>query len=367
MKYNFFFASPTAVLGGAERVMFNIIMMLLEEGHHVTMYVMSRGEQEGWDKIKDHPNLNFIVKNYGSEKTSLPMFLLSLIYLSYKNNYDFSFSSHTHVNGVLSFMRKLGLFKTKYLISRESTVIFERFFGLWRFIFKLIYRFMYGKQDLIICQTERMETSLIANLGYAPAKVIEVFPNPVNLTYISEQLASSQLEKKPFSTLIVGCGRLISLKKFDHLIISFANVASDFPNTGLVIIGDGPERESLAKLVETLDLTDRVIFTGKISNPIQWFAKADIGIISSEIEGFPNVLIEMMASGSKQIITTPCTDGVNSIPYISITQDCSIEAIETSLRANLKNPIDNSFNNKEYINQNRSVEAFWQKVEELIK
>ncbi len=366
LSKTFFLASPTAVLGGAERIIFNIVMMLLEDGHHVTVYIMSRGEQVGWDKIKDHPNLKFIIKNYKSEKTSLPMFLLSLIYLSYKNKYDYSFSSHTHVNGVLSFMRRLKLFRTKYLISRESTFIFERFFGIWRTIFKFIYRFMYGKQDLIVCQTERMKESLVKNLGYMPAKKIEVISNPVNIDYINYQLSNSQIDK-PFRTLIIGCGRLIPLKQFDFLIKAFSNLEKIFPEVGLVIIGDGPERKNLESLVETLNLSQKVIFTGKISNPIQWFAQADIGVISSEIEGFPNVLIEMMAAGSKQIITTPCTDGVNSIPYISITQDCSIEAIETSLRTYLKNPVDNSVSNKEYIHQNRSVEAFWQKVEGFIK
>ena len=243
MKY-FFFASPTAVLGGAERTMFNIVMMLLKNGHHVTVYIMSRGEQLGWEKIKDHPNLKFVIKNYGSEKTSLPMFLISLIYLSYKNKYDYSFSSHTHVNGVLSFMRRLRLFRTKYLVSRESTFIFERFFGLWRLVFKLIYRFMYGKQDLIICQTERMKSSLIQNLGFKPANKIEVISNPVNIDYINQQLANSQIEK-PFPILIVGCGRLIPLKKFDLLIEAFSMVEVNFPDVGLVIIGDGPERQHI--------------------------------------------------------------------------------------------------------------------------
>ena len=366
MKNKALFVFPTAILGGAERVMFNLIYFLLNKNYVVTVYIMSRGKQSGWEIIESHPNINLIIKNYPSEKTSLIPFLIDIYKLSYSNNFNYTFSSHTHINALLSFLKKLKLFKSKFLLARESTFIFERFFGIWRTIFKFIYRFMYGKQDLIICQTDRMKESLIKNLGYMPAKKIEVISNPVNIDYINYQLANSQIDK-PFRTLIVGCGRLIPLKQFDFLIKAFSKLENIFPEVGLVIIGDGPERKNLESLVETLNLSQQVIFTGKISNPIQWFAQADIGVISSEIEGFPNVLIEMMAAGSKQIITTPCTDGVNSIPYISITQDCSIEAIETSLRAYLKNPIDNSFKNKEYIHQNRSVEAFWQKVEGFIK
>ncbi|ENV43183.1 glycosyltransferase [Acinetobacter schindleri] len=364
---NYLFVSPTAVLGGAERVMFNIILTLLDNGNYVTLYIMSRGEQSGWDLIKNHPNFNLIIKKYNSEKTSLPMLLFSLFYLSHTRKYDFGFSTHSHVNGIMSLMRKLKLLKVDFLISRESTVVFERYYGVWKIIFKLIYRFMYGSQDLVICQTERMKVSLINNLGYKPAKKIKVVPNPINISYIETQLLNNKNLVKPFNTLIVGCGRLISLKKFDYLIEAFASISSVFPEVGLVIIGDGPEKSKLIALVDSLDIKDKVIFTGKISNPIQWFAQAEIGVVSSELEGFPNVLIEMMASGIKQIITTPCSDGVNEIPNIDVTDSCSINDIKESINKSLINPIDYSFEYKDYVYNKRSTDNFLNKVEVLLK
>ena len=364
---NFFFVSPTAVLGGAERNMFNLVSYLLENEYMVTMFIMSRGEQKGWESIIDHPNFTMIVKDYKSEKTSLPVFFFNLIYLSHKNNYDYAFSSHTHTNSVLSAMRKFKLFKCKNLISRESTFIFERFYGIKRFYFKQMYKYMYGSQDLAICQTENMKSSLVNNLGFKPANKIEAVSNPVNLSYIQKNLDENILITKPFQTLIIGCGRLIPLKKFDFLIQAFSEIEEKFPTSGIVIIGDGPERARLESLVHSLGLESKVIFTGKIRNPIKWFSKADVGIISSEIEGFPNVLIEMMASGTKQIITTPCTDGVNDIPYITIAESCSVKDIKNSLESYLKNPTDNSNNNRKYIEDNRSVREFWNKVLEHIE
>lgn len=367
MNKGYLFVFPSAVLGGAERVMFNLIHYKLKENHKVTVLIMTRGKQPGWESILNHPNLTLIVKDYKSEKSSLPNVLLNLIYLSRKNSYNYTFSSHTHVNGMLSFMRKLKLLKTEYLIARESTFIFERYHGLWRTIFKFIYRFMYGKQDLLICQTENMKSSLIHSLGFKPNDKIEVVPNPVNLDYIQKQISNSDLIVKPFDILIVGCGRLITLKKFDLLIEAFANLTHQFPQAGIVIIGDGPEGDNLNNLVQNLGLESKVIFTGKISNPIQWFNNADIGIICSEIEGFPNVLIEMMASGTKQVITTPCTDGVNHIPYITVAKSCSLQAIEDSLKTNLVGLTNNSKNNREYIEENRSVEVFWKKVVQYLE
>ena len=366
MQYKFLFVSPTAVLGGAERNMFNLITYLLENNHKVTMFIMSRGKQSGWDSILTHPNFKMIIKEYNSEKTSLPTFFFNIGYLSHKNTYDYTFSSHTHVNGALSLMRKLKILKTKSLISRESTFIFERHQGAFRTLLEFIYKFMYGSQDLVICQTERMKTSLIQNLGFMPAKKIEVIPNPVSISYITRQLNQDDLNKKPFEQLIVACGRLIELKKFDWLIKAFSNIAEEFPKAGIVIIGDGPERENLISLTKRLGVEDRIIFTGKIGNPIQWFSKADVGVISSEIEGFPNVLIEMMASGTKQVITTPCTDGVNNIPYIAVSESCSRQALQKSLTEQLNYPVDNSTNNRRYIEEHRSLKAFWNKVQEYL-
>lgn len=363
---NFLFVSPTAVLGGAERTMFNLITKLLDDGNEVTLYIMSRGKQDSWNNLETHPNFKMIAKNFSSEKTSLPAFFINLFLITWAEPYDYTFSSHTHVNGALSLMRKLKILRTNRLISRESTFIFDRFEGLPRQLFKFIYRYMYGSQDLVICQTDRMRSSLINSLGFKPSQNIQVIPNPVNMNYINKQLGLSDLTDKPYNRLIVSCGRFIPLKQFDILVKAFESISVQFPDAGLVIIGDGPEREKIEQLIKQLSLEDKVILTGKISNPIKWFNKADIGIISSSIEGFPNVLLEMMASGTKHIITTPCTDGVNNIPYITVAHSTSEDSISNTLRSCLANPVDNSVNNQKYIQDNRSVDIFWDRVQGLI-
>ncbi|WP_340600813.1 glycosyltransferase [Acinetobacter sp. HZNU-JH01] len=358
-KKNHLFLFPTAVLGGAERVMFNIIYYLLLEGHNVTVVIMSRGRQDGWERLEKFQRFNLVVYNYKSEKKAIIPLILGLIKISY-NNFDYLFSSHTHMNGVLSFLKKIGFFRNSILISRESTVIFERFFGIWRIIFKFIYNFMYGRQDLIICQTEKMKNSLETALGYTPAKKMEVIPNPVNIDYIENSI--SKIEKQD---LIVACGRFIPLKKFDYLLQAFSEINSQYPNYKLVLIGEGPEESKLKTLVEALGITQSVIFTGKISNPIQWFANSKLGVISSEIEGFPNVLIEMMAAGIDYVISTPCTDGVYELPHIHVTQECSVNELKIALQHALESQFNYSLTYQNYIAENRSVSSFWNKVLEL--
>lgn len=363
MEYrNYLFVSPTAILGGAERVMFNLMFSLLEDGHKVIFVCMSRGKQSGWDELLKYENFHPHFKEYPSEKTSIFPFIKFIYKISREQDIHLTFSSHTHVNGLLSFLRKIKILNTKYLISRESTVIFDRFFGIWRYIFLFIYKFLYGKQDLLISQTEYMKSQLIKSLRKAPCKKIEVLDNPVNFNYINLKLNENNiLEYNSNKKIIVGCGRFISLKKFDNLILAFSQMEKR-ENYILVLIGDGPERSNYEKIVNDNHLNESVIFTGKILNPLSLFAISDIGVISSKIEGFPNVLLEMMAAGTKKIMSTPCSPGVMKLPNISLTKSCNVKDILLVLNELAERNESNCLVYKDYIKSHRSSEIFIKKI-----
>lgn len=354
----YLFVSPTAVLGGAERVMFNLMFSLLEDGHIVIFICMSRGKQSGWDELLKYKNFYPYFKEYPSEKTSVLPFIKFIYKISREQDIHLTFSSHTHINGLLSFLRKIKILNTEYLVSRESTVIFDRFFGVWRYIFLFIYKFMYGKQDLLISQTDYMQSQLIKSLRKAPCEKIKVLDNPVNFNYINLKLnENNTLEYNFTKKIIVGCGRFISLKKFDNLILAFSQMKQR-ENYILVLIGDGPERSNYEKIVNDNYLNESVIFTGKILNPLSLFAISDIGIISSEIEGFPNVLLEMMASGTKKIISTPCSPSVMKLPNIYMTKSCSVEDILFTLNKLTVCNESNYLVYKDYIKDYRSSDIY---------
>lgn len=357
---------PTAILGGAERVMFNLALYLLDSGHSVTIYCMSRGRQPGWERIEGYEKCTLLFREYPSEKKSLVSFLYNIFSMSRQFDYDYVFSSHTHINGLLSLFLKLRVLKCRYLISRESTFIFDRFFGFKRMVFYFLYRFFYGSQSLLICQTEGMKHSLLRNLNFSPVKNIKVIGNPVDLNYISERAQGGAVSLVDSSIKIVSCGRLVPVKAFDVLIEAYAKSLTFFSNTHLYIIGDGVEHERLRLLINSLDLNERVTMLGRLENPMPWFAIADIGIVSSEREGFPNVLIEMMASGTKRVITTPCSDGVFGIPGVVVSNDCSAESLSEKIFNILNDFDDKSLIYKGYVRESRSVEGFWLEVKSAL-
>ena len=83
-------------------------------------------------------------------------------------------------------------------------------------------------------------------------------------------------------------------------------------NIKLYIVGEGTERKKLEQQVLELGLENKVIFLGKKSNPYIYMKNADLFILSSRFEGFPNVLLEANACGTYAICNN-ILGGVNEI------------------------------------------------------
>ncbi|OQY38304.1 MAG: hypothetical protein B6229_06205 [Spirochaetaceae bacterium 4572_7] len=85
--------------------------------------------------------------------------------------------------------------------------------------------------------------------SFLPEKKKEVIYNPTELHFLEDK-SLLDLSKKN----IIAMGRLVPLKGFDLLIKAFSLIAEDYPNWNLSFIGDGPERNSLIKLIESYGL-----------------------------------------------------------------------------------------------------------------
>ena len=162
---------------------------------------------------------------------------------------------------------------------------------------------LYPHADAVIVQTIR------AASFFPKQSLLHVIPNPI--IPCSKEDVERSLPRIPKHS-VIAMGRFVEQKGFDLLIWAFSSLRELFPQWHLAILGDGPLRPELAQLVGELGVTDRVLLPGQVKNPPAVLSQADIFVLSSRFEGFPNALCEAMACGLA-VIATDCPSGPREI------------------------------------------------------
>lgn len=101
----------------------------------------------------------------------------------------------------------------------------------------------------------------------------------------------------------VAVGRLSPEKNYDSLIRAFARLAADYDNVALYMLGDGPLKADLRKLVQECKMEGRVILTGNVSNPFAIEKACQCFVMTSFYEGMPMVILEARILGLPIIVT----------------------------------------------------------------
>ena len=327
---------PTGELGGAEQVLKMIAAYHMKE-YSVEVLFITKNKTHNWSDLNKNIKINCI--NTKSLFIGGVLFFLQTIF-SKKNRYNRIYSSQVFINGLIGLLRSIGMINTKYFIARESTLIFDRFIGFKLFLYQIFYKIGYKNIDLLICQTELMKEKLIKNLPELCSKLkITVIHNPVNIEEI-KSLSQVNLNLDNKGDFIVSAGRLIPEKGYDVLIKAFVILKKKHSNLNLIILGEGTERKELEKLISNFKLNNSVFLTGNVPNVYPYFKQAKLCVVASIIEGFPNVLLQMMSQNTK-VVSTLCAGsiknlrGVRTAPVNNVTK--LHEAIETSLESNSSN------------------------------
>lgn len=166
---------------------------------------------------------------------------------------------------------------------------------------------LYPHADAVIVQTERA-----AAASFLKHSLLHVVPNPI-IPCSEEDKENTEVSilRIPACS-IVAMGRFTEQKGFDLLIRAFSSLRKLFPQWHLVILGDGPLRSELAQLADGLGVIDRVFLPGQVKNPYGLLSQAEIFVLSSRFEGFPNALCEAMACGLA-VVSTDCPSGPREI------------------------------------------------------
>lgn len=181
-------------------------------------------------------------------------------------------------------------------------------------LWERVRRYTYGRLGGVVAQTEPT-AQWLAEYTAARRERITIIPNPVSLPLGAggPRLAPSKVcEGMACSHILLAVGRLGQEKGFDRLIDAFGKVAGRHRDWGLIILGEGEERERMEKQCRERDLDERIRLPGSAGNVGEWYAAADLYVLTSRFEGFPNTLLEAVAHGLPAVAVN-CETGPREI------------------------------------------------------
>lgn len=300
---------------------------------------------------------------FGSKLVKLNFLLLYpyLIYVFSRYKIKYTFSTQTLINSAIGLFKRIGFLKNTKVVVRESNSIFKLLSGVKLLRYKLGYKIGYQKVDLIICQTKFMKEQLLESIPWLKKKKVEVIDNPIDLEDIARKSVVQIPELSEVPPYIVAAGSLHPKKGFDILIDAFYKLKDKWPKLNLYILGEGAQRPVLEERIETLKLGNRIFLKGFQTNVFPFFKKAKICVMSSRIEGFPNVLLQMM-SQNNSVVSTVSAGGIEKIPGIYTCPTKDVEALAIAIENAITN--DNSAKRTifdEYL-EKRSVKSFYEKI-----
>lgn len=180
-----------------------------------------------------------------------------------------------------------------------------------RWFFKYSLSLVYPFADVIVAVSNGVADDL-CGLGGLRRKSITVISNPVEInTDLCPEEEGFRNWKNYKGKKIIAVGALKKEKDYPSLLKAFSLLLKK-EDAYLTILGQGDLLADLKSLAVNLDIADRVDFAGFSRNPSAWMASSDLLVLSSNCEGFGNVLIEAMSVGTP-VVSTDCQSGPREI------------------------------------------------------
>ena len=294
----------TLGVGGAQRMMVNILNYFVKEGFEVHLILFN--------------TTGILQNNLSSEvivhELAMPS-VKSGMYKCLKKIYtikpDITFSGIGHLNLALApfvpFLKVL-LPKTRWIARETCVVSVHNKASKYPKLFDWLYKKVYKNYDNIIAQSEDMKEDLENN--YFQSEKTLVINNPVDYQKINKlaiEESKFYFDKSKINLLSVAMLR--EEKRHDLMLEVLTYLPKEYH---LTIVGSGEKEKSLWALVKQLNIETRVTFAGQELNPYPYMKNADLFITTAEREGFPNVLLEANSLGLP-IVAFACLGGITEI------------------------------------------------------
>ena len=282
-------------LGGAEKLLTELIPAQISQGHYVELFVLSDVNAVFLDNFKTR-NIPVYISKYNSISEWKNIFEIKKY--AKRGKFDVVHSHLTHAQYWTSLASRIDFCKKRVYVTTEHSTSNNR---REKFIFKIIDRFIYKPYKEIISVSKETEDSLKKWIGGKNER-FEVVKNGVELEKFSQgkKLDLSEYGLSEDDKIIIIISRFHPAKDQDTVIKSLEFLPKIYK---LVLVGDGERRKELENLVKEKNLSSRVFFLGVRKDIPDLLATSYIAVQSSHFEGFCITAIEEMSAGLPVIAT----------------------------------------------------------------
>jgi N-acetylgalactosamine-N,N'-diacetylbacillosaminyl-diphospho-undecaprenol 4-alpha-N-acetylgalactosaminyltransferase len=317
--------------GGAERAAHNLSNYLISEKHQVTFIFL-----KNYIIYPIHKDINVIYLK--EDFTKIDRRLVTPFFYSplkkILSGYDASSTRIVSFNNVSSFL--VGIFKKYHpqytcLLSIQSSFIHFSTSWLKRSIILplMLHTYNYYNHIIVVSSKIKKETE-----KFKFKDKVSVIVNPVDIKMVEQKCLEPLKLEDNSKFRFINVGRFHPQK--NHVLLVEALALLKRSDVCLYFVGQGQLESSLRTLCNELKIEKQVHFVGLQLNPFKFLKQCDCFVLSSDYEGFPNVLIEAMACGLP-IVSTDCPTGPrevlapNSLKQSSFIQQGNIEYAENGL------------------------------------
>jgi glycosyltransferase involved in cell wall biosynthesis len=220
-----------------------------------------------------------------------------------------NYRSHQNV-AVRSFAMR---YKIPYILQAHGTVLplFEKL--ILKKCFDVIWGNKILKNAAICVALTKTESDQYEKMG-VPEKKIVIIPNGIDISQYEDLPLRGQFRSKyqiPENVrIILFLGRIHKIKGIDLLVSAFSQLCSQVRDVKLVIAG--PDDGSLSQIqqqIRELQIENDVLYTGPLygKDKLEAYIDADVFVLPSRYEAFPNTILEAWACGTPVIATKNCS------------------------------------------------------------
>lgn len=306
---------------GAERYAENLAIYFKKKGNDVKIVTTFWNGGKRHDLFKGIPILRILESKALFRKFGTIFFLHYITFglnLFRKKNFNFYKDSDIILinigMGFTRFFKKrkiplISIFHHYWFIKSESTrsnfiksLNYYYLYFFYLFSYYYLEKRQFKRNNNIIAISKSSKNELFKYYGINKKK-IKIIPIGIDTNKFNPSNKSKEIRKKYGNNILLYSALTVYRKRLPVLLEAMTQVIKEIPDVRLILTGGGPLWNYCKNLSDSFGLQEHAIFLGFVKEEVllEFYASSDIYILPSEQEGFGQVILEAMASGTPVI------------------------------------------------------------------